>query len=135
MTMLHDVAESLRAMTLVHLLLAFLACIGYMLAEGQLAPARVRLYSGVVAAASAIWFVIDSSQWTAGAMLVAFAIGIVGVFTALVWVLSAALGLRHTANIVAAPAMPEVPMPEVIEASTDRHVPIAATRPAALQSH
>ena len=130
MTMLHDVAESLRAMTLVHLLLAFLACIGYLLAEGQLAPARVRLYGGVVAAASAIWFVIDSSQWTAGAMLVAFAIGIVGVFTALVWVLSAALGLRHTANVVAAQ-----PMPEVIGASTDRHVPIAATRPAALQSH
>ena len=130
MTMLHDVAESLRAMTLLHLLLAFLACIGYMLAEGQLAPVRVRLYGGVVAAASAIWFVIDSPQWTAGAMLVAFAVGIVGLFTALVWVLSAVLGLRHAGNVVAAQ-----PAPEAVGAPTDRRAPIAATHPGALQSN
>ena len=132
MTMIHDVAESLRAMTSLHLLLAFLACIGYMLAEGQLAPARMRLYSGLIAAASAIWFVIDSSQWTTGTMLVAFAIGLVGVFTALVWALSAALGLRHVPNVVvAAHSVSEA----VVEPVDDRRAPIAATRPAALQSH
>lgn len=130
MTMLHDVAESLRAMTLLHLLLAFLACTGYMLAEGQLAPVRVRLYGGLVAAASAIWFVIDSPQWTAGAMLVALAVGIVGVFTALVWLLSAALGLRHAAHgVVAQPAT------EAAGTSPDVRVAIAATRPGALPSH
>src|SRR5437867_4294144 len=85
MAMLHDVYDSLRAMTLLHLLLAFLACIGYMVAEGRIAPKRVRIVAGLIAAASAAWFVIDSPQWTAGAMLVAFAVGIVGVFTALVW--------------------------------------------------
>ena len=130
MTMLHDVAESLRAMTSLHLLLAFLACIGYMLAEGQLAPMRVRLYGGVVAAASAGWFVIDSPQWTAGAMLVALAIGIVGLFTALVWVLSAALGLRHAASVVAAQ-----PAAEAAGVPADRRAPIGATRPGALPSH
>ena len=130
MTMLHDVAESLRAMTSLHLLLAFLACIGYMLAEGQLAPARMRLYSGLIAAASAIWFVIDSSQWTTGTMLVAFAIGIVGLFTALVWALSAALGLRHTPKFVAVQ-----PVPETLGEPADRRAPIAATRPDALPSH
>jgi hypothetical protein len=128
--MLHDVAESLRAMTLLHLLLAFLACTGYMLAEGQLAPVRVRQYGGVVAAASAIWFVIDSPQWTAGAMLVAFAVGIAGLFTAFVWLLSAALGLRHAANVVAAHPAIEAP-----GAPADRLAPIAATRPGVLPSH
>ncbi len=131
MTMLHDVADSVRAMTLLHLLLAFLACIGYMLAEGQLAPARMRLYSGLIAAASAIWFVIDSSQWTTGTMLVAFAIGIVGLFTALVWALSAALGLRHAPNVIAAQHAPEV----AGTPPADRRPPIAPTRPGALQSH
>ena len=130
MTMLHDVAESLRAMTSLHLLLAFLACIGYMLAEGQLAPMRVRLYAGAVAAASAVWFVIDSPEWTAGTMLVALAIGIVGLFTALVWALSAALGLRHAANIASAqPAAEAAGMP------AERQAPIGATRPGALPSH
>jgi hypothetical protein len=130
MTMLHDIAESLRAMTSLHLLLAFLACIGYLLAEGQLAPVRVRVYGGLVAAASAIWFVIDSPQWTAGAMLVALAVGIVGMFTALVWVLSAVLGLRHAADAVVAQ-----PVPEALGVlSADRRAPIAATRPGALQS-
>jgi len=130
MTMLHDVAESLQAMTLLHLLLAFLACIGYMLAEGQLAPRRVRVYGGLVAFASAVWFIIDSPQWTAGAMLVALAVGIVGMFTALVWVLSAALGLRHAANVVAAQPAPEA----AGTPAADRRTPIAATRPGALQS-
>ena len=129
MTMLHDVAESLRAMTLVHLLLAFLACTGYLLAEGQLAPARMRLYGGLVAAASAIWFVIDSAQWTTGTMLVAFAIGVVGLFTALVWALSAALGLRHTPKLV-----PAQPVPETTAEAPGRRGPIAATRPGALSS-
>ena len=132
MTMFNDVAESLRAMTSLHLLLAFLAFIGYMLAEGQLAPARVRVYSGFIAAASALWFVIDSPQWTAGAMLIALAVGAIGLFTATVWLLSAALGLRRTASIgVAAQPLPEAP-----GIPADRRAPIvAATRPGALQSH
>ena len=132
MTMFNDVAESLRAMTSLHLLLAFLAFIGYMLAEGQLAPARMRLYSGFIAAASALWFVIDSPQWTAGAMLIALAVGAIGLFTATVWVLSAALGLRRTASTsVAVQSMPEAP-----GTPADRRPPIAAaTRPGALQSH
>jgi hypothetical protein len=117
-------------MTLLHLLLAFLACTGYMLAEGQLAPVRVRLYGGLVAAASAIWFVIDSPQWTAGAMLVALAVGIVGLFTALVWLLSAVLGLRHAAHAVVAH-----PATEAAGALADRHAQITATRPGALAPH
>lgn len=129
--MLHDVGEGLRAMTSLHLLLAFLACIGYMLAEGQLVPARARVYGGLVAAVSAIWFVIESPQWTAGTMLVAFAIGLVGLFTALVWALSAALGLRHAPpNAVATRAVPEANVEPA-----ERRVPIAATRPGALPSH
>ncbi len=131
MTMLHDVAESMRAMTLLHLLLAFLACTGYVLAEGQIAPARVRVYSGLVAAACAICFVIESPQWTAGAMLVVFAVGIVGLFTALVWLLSAALGLRETASVMVAQ-----PAPEAIGAPAERRGQLAAaTRPGALPSH
>jgi len=105
MAMLHDVYDNLRAMTLLHLLLAFLACTGYMMAGGQLAARRVRITAGLIAAASAAWFVIDSPQWTASAMLVALAIGIVGVFSALVWAMSAALGLRQSASFAPAVAM------------------------------
>ncbi len=130
MTMLHDVAGSLRAMTSLHLLLAFLACTGYMLAEGQLAPVRVRLYGGIVAAASAGWFVIDSPLWTAGAMLVALAVGVVGLFTAIVWVLSAVLGLRHAQSVVAVQSVPDIAGVPV-----DRRASVAATRPGVLTSH
>ncbi|HEY9063639.1 MAG TPA: hypothetical protein VIO33_01555 [Burkholderiaceae bacterium] len=137
MAMLHDVYDNLRSMTLVHLLLAFLACTGYMLAEGQIAPKRVRIAGGLIAIASAAWFVIDSPQWTAGAMLVAFAVGLVGVFTALVWLMSAALGLRQsamrvpTAIVVAEPAEPML----AATPPERRAALVNATRPGALHSH
>jgi disulfide bond formation protein DsbB len=63
-------------------------------------------------------------------MLVALAVGIVGVFTALVWLLSAALGLRHAAHVVVAQ-----PATEAAGTSPDVRVAIAATRPGALPSH
>lgn len=128
MAMLHDVFDSLRAMTLLHLLLAFVAFIGYMLAEGRLVPPRVRLYAGLVAAASAACFVIESPQWTSGAILVALAIGAVGLFTAIVWGLSAALGLRQSV-----PPLPAA-LADTSAAPAERRVALA-TRPGALHSH
>jgi hypothetical protein len=53
------------------------------------------------------------------------------VFTALVWLLSAALGLRHTPSVVAVQAAAS----EAIAAPADRRGPITATRPGALPSH
>lgn len=131
MAMLNDVFESLKAMTLLHLLLAFVACIGYMLAEGRLVPLRVRLWAGAISATSALVFVIQSPQWTAGAMLVALAIGAVGLFTAIVWALSALLGLRK-----AAPRGPSVSIeaPDAAVASPERRVSLP-TRPGPLHSH
>jgi len=136
MAMLHDVYDSLRSMTLLHLLLAFLACTGYMVAEGQIAPKRVRIGAGLVAIASAAWFVVDSPQWTAGAMLVAFAVGLVGVFTALVWAMSAALGLRQSAVLVPAALAPAETAEQVLAAAPERHAALVnATRPGPLHSH
>jgi len=137
MAMLHDVYDNLRAMTLLHLLLAFLACTGYMLAEGQLAARRVRIAAGLIAAASAAWFVIDSPQWTASAMLVALAIGIVGVFSALVWAMSAALGLRQSASFAPAVAMLAEAVEPSSAAAPERRAAarVPATNSGALHSH
>ncbi|HKX40857.1 MAG TPA: hypothetical protein VJO99_06850 [Burkholderiaceae bacterium] len=138
MAMLHDVYDSLRSMTLLHLLLAFLACTGYMVAEGQIAPKRVRIGAGLIAVASAGWFVIDSPQWTAGAMLVALAVGLVGVFTALVWAMSAALGLRQSAVFVPAPLTSTEVAEQglAVAAAPDlRAALVNATRPGPLHSH
>ena len=136
MAMLHDVYDSLRSMTLVHLLLAFLACIGYMVAEGQIAPKRVRVAAGLLAVASAAWFVIDSPQWTAAAMLVAFAVGLVGVFTALVWAMSATLGLRQSAASAAAAPLPVETTESAPATLPERRATLVnPTRPGPLHSH
>jgi hypothetical protein len=125
--MLHDVFDSLRAMTLLHLLLAFIACIGYMLAEGRLLPPRLRMWAGIVAATSALIFVLEAPQWTIGAMLVALAIGAVGLFTAIVWGLSAMLGLRRSTPLAPSAA-------EAGNAAPERRVSLP-TRPGPLHSH
>lgn len=93
MSVLGDVFGSLRAMSQLQLLLAFLACTGYALAQGALVNAKGRRIAGSMALLAAAGFAIESSQWMYAAMLATFAIAGLGVFVASAWMLSRALGL------------------------------------------
>ena len=97
MTVLGDVFGSLRSMTQLQLLLAFIACIGYAFAQGSLLPARGRRFAWGAAALSAAGFAFVSANWTHAMMLLGFAVAGMGSFVALVWLTSRALGFGRTA--------------------------------------
>lgn len=88
MSVLGHVFDSLKAMSLLQLLLAFLACIGYAAAQGGLLGARGRQWAGLTAVVAAATFTLIANDWMAATMLVAFAVAGLGVFVALAWVLS-----------------------------------------------
>ena len=88
MSMLGHVFDSLKAMSLLQLLLAFGACSGYAVAQGGLIGARGRQWAGMTALATAAAFTLLATDWMAATMLVAFAVAGLGVFVALAWVLS-----------------------------------------------
>lgn len=92
MSVLDDVFASLRAMSLVQLLLAFVACTGYALAQGGLVSAKARRIAWGFTALAAIGFAFESAQWMYAAMLVSFGVAGLGVFVACTWLLSRALG-------------------------------------------
>lgn len=104
MSVLGDVFGSLESMSQVQLLLAFVACIGYAFAQGNLLPSRGRRVAWVAAALSAAGFAFVSPNWTHATMLLGFAIVGMGSFVALVWLTSRAIGFgRATASADTAP--------------------------------
>ena len=88
MSVLGHVFDTLATMSLVQLLLAFLGCMGYALAQGGLLAPRGRHWAGASALAAAAAFTLLANDWTAGIMLVAFAVAGLGLFVAAAWVLS-----------------------------------------------
>lgn len=93
MSVIGDVFDSLRSMSLLQLLLAFVACIGYSLAQGALVSSpRVRGFAGAVAFVGAVGYAILGTEWMHAAMLVAFAFAGMGLFVSIVWVTSRLLG-------------------------------------------
>jgi hypothetical protein len=74
------------------LLLAFLACTGYALAQGKLIPVKGRRVAGSIAFASAFGFAFESTAWMHAAMLLTFAVAGLGLFVATTWLISRALG-------------------------------------------
>ena len=106
MSMLSEVFGSLRTMTQLQLLLAFVACIGYAFAQGRLLPWKGRRIAWCAAAFAAAGFALDSADWTLAAMLLGFAIVGMGSFVALVWLTSRTLGFGS------APAAPSIEPPE-----------------------
>lgn len=93
MSVIGDVFESLRAMSLLQLLLAFVACIGYSLAQGALVSSpRVRGFAGAAAFVGAVGYAILGTEWMHAAMLVAFAFAGMGLFVSIVWITSRLLG-------------------------------------------
>lgn len=92
MSVLGDVFGSLRTMTQLQLLLAFVACIGYAFAQGRLLPWKGRRVAWCAAAVAATGFAFESSDWTHAAMLLGFALAGMGSFVASVWLISRLLG-------------------------------------------
>jgi len=93
MSVIGDVFDSLRAMSLLQLLLAFVACIGYSLAQGALVSSpRVRGFAGAAAFVGAVGYAILGTEWMHAAMLVAVAFAGMGLFVSIVWVTSRMLG-------------------------------------------
>ncbi len=88
MSVLGHVFNTLATMSLVQLLLAFMGCMGYALAQGGLLAPRGRQLAGGTALTAAIAFTMLANDWMAGIMLVAFAVAGLGLFVAAAWVLS-----------------------------------------------
>ena len=88
MSALGHVFDILKVMSLPQLLLAFLACIGYTVAQGGMLDTRGRQRAGLTALVATVAFTLLASDWMASIMLVAFAVAGLGVFVALAWLLS-----------------------------------------------
>lgn len=102
MSVLGDVLDSLRAMTQLQLLLAFVACTGYAFAQGDLFGAVGRRRAWCTTALAAVGFGIESTNWTYATMLVAFAVAGLGLFVAGTWLISRALGLSRPRPLLVA---------------------------------
>lgn len=105
MTVLGNVFDSLRTISQWQLLLAFIACIGYSLAQGSLLAARTRTFTALVAMLSALAFVLLGATWAQSTMLVAFAVAGLGGFAAIAWVSGRLLGFSATSPVDAAQSM------------------------------
>ena len=124
MSVLGGVFDSLQAMSLLQLLLAFIACGGYALAQGRLVGPRARRSAALLAALAAAGFGFESSEWAQATMLLAFAVAGLGVFAALAWLTSRALGFAR------APApIPAEDAPAEAGTTPPLVAPIRATRP------
>lgn len=95
MSVLGDVFNSLQAMSLLQLLLAFVACTGYVLAQGGLIGAKGRRMAWASTLLSTAGFAFESAEWMYAAMLTAFAVAGLGLFVAAAWLMSRALGFSR----------------------------------------
>ena len=109
MSVLGDVFGSLDSMSQMQLLLAFVGCIGYAFAQGNLLPRKGRRIAWAAAVVAAAGFAFESADWTRAAMLLGFAIVGMGTFIALVWLTSRALGLSRNPPAIDNTAAAELP--------------------------
>lgn len=112
MTELDDVFNSLNGMSLLQLLLAFVACTGYTLAQGGLVSSRSRGIATVSALIAGFAFILLSNTWARSTVLVAMAVAGIGAFVALAWLLGQLFGSARTPDMLteetAAPALDTV---------------------------
>ena len=88
MSVLGHVFDTLAAMSLLQLLLAFMGCMGYALAQGGLLASGGRQLAGATAVGAAVAFTLLANDWMAAIMLVAFGVAGLGLFVAVAWLLS-----------------------------------------------
>jgi hypothetical protein len=127
MSGLDEVFESLKQMSQLQLLLAFITFIAYGLAQGGLLGPRGRGRAWVVAVAGAAGFVLLGADWPKAAMLVAIAVAGLGSFTAMVWLICRIPRLRHELDAPSPPpaATPAAAPADPIRPHTNR--PVAST--------
>jgi hypothetical protein len=87
---MRDVLESAKTMGPEQLFLVLVFLAGYALALGEFASPRGRAWAVAGAVTAAIAFTALCTPWEAGVVLVAFGAVGMGLFSALVWTLSAA---------------------------------------------
>ena len=108
MSVASELHTSLRSMGFWQLLLAIVFLASYSLAGSTLFGVRGRVRAGGVALFAAGGFTALTNPWEHGMLLVAAAIGGLGLFSAIGWVLSTAFHLPHgsvaTDDEVAMPA-------------------------------
>jgi len=136
MTVFDDVFDSLTTMSQSQLLLAFVACIGYTVAQGSLVSGRGRGIAFAATLAAALGFAFHSGAWAHGAVLLAFAVTGFGAFAAIVWLAGRLLGLARpnaapadAAN--AADAVVAEPLDEAARPSVTRPHPMRSRVPSA----
>lgn len=103
MSVLGDVFGTLREMSQLQLLFAFVAGTAYTVAQGGLVSAKGRRIAWGLTLLAAIGFACESAEWMYAAMLVTFGVAGMGLFVASAWLLSRALGFskpRATAEAV-----------------------------------
>lgn len=118
---LTDVFDGPRTMGLLQLLLAFVACIAYLLAQGRLLGVVGRRRAALGAVGSIAGFVAMDRDWASAIVLVAFAVAVLGLFAAIAWLTARAIGMGHP------------PIPDAVAARAERHaaMPVQAWRDAA----
>lgn len=112
MNVMGELHDSLRAMGFVQLLLTQLFLASYALALGGFTGPKGRLRAALAALLSAVAFVALSPRWEHGALLVALAVGGLGLFVATVALLSALLGVGRSKVPAAAPVLLEEDLPD-----------------------
>lgn len=119
MSVLDDVFESLKLMSQLQLLLAFVACIGYLLAQGGLLEGRGRRGAWATAFAAAAGFILLGTDWMQAAMVVALAVVGLGTFTAAVWLMCRLIGMQRgsTASAATPAPVPALAVPSSTEGS------------------
>ena len=134
MSVASELHTSLRSMGFWQLLLAIVFLAGYSVAGSTLFGGRGRLRAGGVALAAAGGFTALTNPWEHGMLMVAAAIGGLGLFSAIGWVLSTAFRLPSGSvavdDEVAMPAEPVaelsvVSAPAPARAPQHTHIPAA----------
>ncbi len=111
MTVIVDVFDSLKTLSQWQLLLAFVAAIGYTLAQGGLLATPPRAVAALIATVSAMAFVLLGRTWAQSTMLVAFSVAGLGLFVAVAWVCGRLLGVGAALPSAVADSTHDEPRP------------------------
>lgn len=93
------------------LLLMMVFLLGYVGCIGGLLTARARVRAGLLSVISGVTLCVLSAPWVLGALMLALAVGVVGLFTGLAVVLSRVLGVDRRVELA--------PLPEAEALRTD----------------
>lgn len=116
MTELDDVFDSLNSMSLLQLLVAFVACTAYTLAQGGLLASRSRGIATVTALVAAVAFILLSDARARSTVLVAVAVAGIGAFVAMAWLLGRLFGSARAHDVLTEETA--APEPDAVAAST-----------------